>query len=66
MARACDLLECSSVLEAKLLPKLDFRSQLILASTCHGLRDWLHKLPVANWQASPLSPVWCADTPVDL
>ena len=37
------------MLEARLLPKLDSRSQLTLAATNQALRHWLVGLPPAFW-----------------
>lgn len=59
--QACDsmdrlLSECSEVLEARLLPKLDMRSQLSLAGSCGALRRWLFQLPPSFHQVKAYAP----------
>ena len=56
MAQACLLWNCAPILEARLLPKLDTHTQLRLAATSQGLRQWLLALPPSYWQASILLP----------
>lgn len=51
MAQVCLLLDCTAVLEARLLPKLNSRCRLTLAATSRAVRHWLITLPPVFWQA---------------